>query len=366
MAGGTALAVEPLRVLVVDDTAVYRQAVREALATLPGVVVVGVASDGGIALAKAEQLRPDLLTLDIEMPVLDGLGVLEQLPRVAPDAGAIVLSHLTRQGGSMTLRALELGAFDYLPKPQGGSREGNLEALRDGLAPRLEAFRKRLEARRRLGVGPFGAPPLPSVAPALAPWAGAAVVGIGTSTGGPNALAKILPVLPGDFEVPVLVVQHMPAAFTPVLAQSLAKRCALPVREARDGEPLVPGAVLLAPGGSHLKVVAGSGGPAVRLTEDPPENGCRPAADVLFRSLAYHFAGRVVAAILTGMGRDGVEGLKALKRTGCRVIAQDEATSVVWGMPGAAVAAGVVDRVVPLEAVAAELQRAVPRRAPRG
>jgi len=345
----------PIRVLVVDDTIVYRKLVTEALEAIPGVEVVGTAANGKIALAKAQNLRPDLMTLDLEMPVVDGLEVLRRLPEVCPDTAAIMVSTLTQRGGALTMQALELGAFDFVPKPQEASAKVNRAVLVQELKRKIEAFRARRALRTR--PAPRAARRVSRrVAPARAParWEGADVVAVGVSTGGPNALGRLLPGIPKGFRAPVLVVQHMPAMFTASLAESLDRKCPLEVREARDGERLEPGRILIAPGGLHMKVVAGVDGLSriVRLTRDPPEHAVRPSVDYLFRSVAHLFAGRAVGVIMTGMGRDGTEGLEQMKRNGCRTLVQDEATSVVWGMPGCAVEAGVVDRVVPLDRLA--------------
>ncbi|RMG93475.1 MAG: chemotaxis response regulator protein-glutamate methylesterase [Candidatus Dadabacteria bacterium] len=355
------LADPPVRVLVVDDTIVYRKIVSDALAEIPGVEVVGTAANGKIALARAQNLLPDLLTLDLEMPVMDGLEVLRRLPEVCPNTAAIMVSTLTQRGGALTMRALELGALDFVPKPQEASAAVNRAFLRAELEKKIEVFRARRNAlvRPRRSTRPA---PRPRTAPAEArAWQGADVVAVGVSTGGPNALARLLPGFPADFGVPILVVQHMPPMFTASLAESLDRKCPLEVREARDGERVEPGRVLIAPGGFHLKVVAGVDGLSriLRLTRDPPEHAVRPAVDYLFRSVAQHFAGRAVGVVMTGMGRDGTEGLTRMKQNGCRTLVQDEATSVVWGMPGSAVEAGVADRVVPLDRLAEEIGRAV-------
>ena len=356
-----------IRVLVVDDTVLFRRAISEALSGLPGVEVVGTASNGKLALARIQALQPDLLTLDVEMPEMNGIEVLEWLKTAGLKTGAIMLSSLTRRGSEMTVRALELGAFDFLPKPEAGTAADNLLLLRQQLAPMLRAFERRRDVRASLGVAPLRTPPVEASAE-LAPAAPAAprlscagrVVLIGVSTGGPAALATVLPSLPADLGAPVLIVQHMPPTFTQPLAASLARKCSIRVKEAEDGELAQPNCAYVAPGGKHLKVIAGGRGEILlRLTEDPPENGCRPSADYLFRSAALQLPGRSVAAILTGMGNDGTAGLKLLKRSGCISIAQDEASCVVFGMPKEAIAAGVVDTVVPLDQVAGAILRSL-------
>lgn len=358
------------RVLVVDDTAVFRRIVSDALTGLPDVEVVGTAVNGKMALSRIQALRPDLVTLDIEMPEMNGIEVLERLSADGSTAGVIVLSAVTVQGGRLTVRALELGAFDFLTKPDGGTQDRNLEQLRSNLAPMVRAFRRQREVRAILGrpvVGTVARPPILAPAklavPVVTPRVlrdGPPLVLIGVSTGGPAALARLLPSLPADLGAPVLIVQHMPPLFTEPLAASLAKKCALPVTEARDGEAAEPNHIYLAPGGRQMKLVRGPRGEVItRITDDPPENNCRPAVDYLFRSAALYFPGRSVAAILTGMGSDGTLGLQLLKRAGCFAIAQDEATSVVFGMPREAIRAGVVDQVAPLDEIALALTRKV-------
>lgn len=363
----------PLRVLVVDDTAVFRRVVSDAFASLPDVEVVGVAINGRAALAKIVELRPDLVSLDIEMPEMDGVQVLEALKARQSDVGVLVLSALTRKGGELTMRALDLGAFDFLTKPTGGSPEENRAFLCEELGPRIKAFARRREIQQLLKITPSGVPavrsypgaaaveaaPLPTRAVALPPQKPEMVI-IGVSTGGPTALAAILPQLPANLSVPVLVVQHMPPLFTASLAASLNNKSQLTVKEAQEGELALPGIVYIAPGGSHMKLEPeGSGDKRIRITDDPPENHCKPAVDVLFRSVANGFPGKATAVILTGMGNDGKLGCRLLKRHGGTIIAQDEASCVVFGMPKEVIQAGVVDVVAPLDRIASEILKSV-------
>ncbi len=367
------------RVLVVDDTVVFRRAIAEALDAVPGVAVAGTASNGRMALSRIAALRPDLVTLDIEMPEMNGLQVLEEMRGAAHMPGVIMVSALTSRGGQMTVKALELGAFDFITKPESGSAEQNIARVRDGLLPIIRAYERSREIRSILAGGAFkhsalAVPPLalhaapPLSAPAAPREAGqrvllrsgSALVLIGVSTGGPSALARLLPSLPADLRAPVLVVQHMPALFTAPLAESLNKKCTLPVKEAVDGEAALPGRVYLAPGGRQMKVAPGpSGEVTLRVNDDAPIHNCRPAVDYLFRSAALHFPGRSIAAILTGMGNDGTEGLRLLRRSGCFSLAQDETSCVVFGMPKEAIAAGVIDKVAPLDAMGELIARAV-------
>ncbi len=368
-----------LKALVADDSIVFRRLIAEVLGSFPNVQVVGTVPNGKLAVQRVRELRPDLLTLDMEMPEVDGLGVLDALREAGDGVAVIVVSALTKQGGRLTIRALEKGAFDFITKPDSASPEESREAIRNELAHRIRALTHRLEIRNILQAkrtAPTGAlaetqADRPAGKPgALAEISGrmnrltsaarAEMVLIGVSTGGPNALARILPEIPGNIGVPLLIVQHMPPVFTQSLAESLSPRCAVRVREASHGEVIKAGVAYIAPGGRHLRLAPGQDGERlVQITDDPPENNCRPAVDYLFRSVANNFPGRAMAVILTGMGSDGVLGLRLLKRRGCYVIAQDEATSVVFGMPKAAVEAGVADVVLPLEAIAGRITSAV-------
>jgi len=366
-----------VRVLVADDAILYRRLLAEVLATLPGVEVVGSASNGKIAIQKVRDLKPDLLTLDIEMPEMDGLAVLDALLQGGePAVEVIVVSAVSRRGGDLTIRALEKGAFDFITKPEAATPEEGRAALARELAPRVRAVANRLEVRAILrgksSKSRSGAPAphaVPEAQPEDANLDGIALrmqrlanpskpemVLIGVSTGGPVALAQLLPAIPRDIGVPILIVQHMPPIFTKSLADSLAAKCAVSVREAVNGESPEPNTVYIAPGGRQMRLVAGpENRPTLEMTDDPPENNCRPAVDYLFRSVANNFPGRAMAVILTGMGSDGTLGLRLLKRQGSFVIAQDEASCVIYGMPKAAVDAGVADAVVPLNAIAGRI-----------
>lgn len=370
-----------MRVLVADDAVLFRRLLGDVLASFPGVEVVGSAANGRIALQKVRDLKPDLVTLDLEMPEMDGLAVLEALARNGePRVEVIVVSAISRRGGDLTVRALEKGAFDFVTKPEADNPGQARQALMTELAPRIRAVAHRLEVRAILngkalrGGHGFSAPviaaepvaagsPLVGIArrmERLSKPAKPAMVLIGVSTGGPSALAQLLPAIPGNIGVPILIVQHMPPVFTKSLADSLATKCAVHIQEAAHGEFVEPNTAYIAPGGRQMGLAVGpEGRPAIQLTDDPPENNCRPAVDYLFRSAANHFPGRALAVILTGMGNDGTLGLRLLKRHDCFVIAQDEASCVVYGMPKAAVDAGVADVVLPLGAIAARIVVAV-------
>jgi len=362
---------KPLKILVVDDTVIYRKIVSDVLAELPDIKVVGTAHNGKAALLKIKTLKPDLLTLDIEMPEMNGLQVLQQLHEQAPNVGAVMLSTLTHEGGAMTIRALELGAFDFIPKPSGGTLAQNRDAVKNALAPILKAFARSLEIRGMLGRSALGSrrvikPKVSRLHVAPSPAVtrrteDSAIVAIGISTGGPLALAQMLPQLPADIGVPVVIVQHMPPLFTQSLAKSLDNKCPLNVKEAIDGEALQPNVVYIAPGGKQMKIAAGPDGKqrVLRITDDAPVNNCKPSADYLFRSVADHYVGRATGVIMTGMGSDGNEGLKLMKQNGAVIIAQDEPSCVVFGMPREPIESGTADMIEPLHRIAAQILKTV-------
>jgi two-component system chemotaxis response regulator CheB len=291
------------------------------------------------------------------MPVMNGIEAVRALRRTHPRLPVVMFSTLTERGASATLDALAAGATDYVTKPSNvGSILESQSSIRQQLIPKLKAL---TAARRRPAAT---VPPTPRTPAARRVRAGGfGVLAIGCSTGGPDALATLIPALPADLAVPVVVVQHMPPVFTRLLAARLDSQSHVSVAEAVHGEPLVPGRVLIAPGGSHLVVRRAGTSVVAELTEDPPENFCRPAVDVLFRSVASVYGERVLAAVLTGMGRDGEKGAGAIRTAGGEVVVQDEATSVVWGMPGAVATAGQADRVLPLEQIGPHLASALAR-----
>jgi two-component system chemotaxis response regulator CheB len=357
------------RVLVVDDASVFRRIVAECLSSIPGVEVVGTASNGKMALSRLAELKPDVMTLDLEMPEMDGLEVLETMRGRGVDTGVIMLSSRTVRGGQLTVRALEAGAFDFVTKPDGGSTSESLATLRDSLTPMIQVLARRREIRSILASGIIRSSPLRTqgvlprdTPPTVRPHrrAGPPIVLIGVSTGGPNALAQLLPALPARFGAPIFIVQHMPPHFTEALAQRLQSKSSFPVSEGRNGETAMSDCAYIAPGGSHMKLSPGpSGNIVIRITDDGPILGCRPSVDYLFESAATHFPGRSIAVILTGMGNDGTEGMRLLRRTGSLNIAQDEASCVVFGMPKEAILAGVVDTVAPLGKIAETIVRGI-------
>jgi len=347
-----------VKVLVVDDSVVVRRLVSDVLAADPRIEVVGTAANGKVALAKIPLLNPDLITLDIEMPVMDGLETLAELRKDYPRLPVVMFSTLTARGASATLDALERGANDYVTKPANvGSVTASMDAVRAQLVPRILALCSRTVPAAAPGLL---APPPPAARrlPGAQRSSRVDVVAIGVSTGGPDALARVLPALPADLPVPVLVVQHMPPVFTRQFADRLDTRCALTVSEAVAGDAVVAGRVLVAPGDFHLRVrrsVQDGGRVVATLDQGTPENYCRPAVDVMFRSVVEQYGAHVLGVVLTGMGQDGARGAAEIAGAGGAVIAQDEATSVVWGMPGAVVATGLADRVLPIDRVAAAI-----------
>jgi two-component system, chemotaxis family, protein-glutamate methylesterase/glutaminase len=367
-----------LKVLVVDDTIVYRKAVSDIVEELPGVELVGVAHNGKIAMAKIKQLKPDLITLDIEMPVMNGIEVLAEIQKQRLNVGAIMLSTLTADGSQMTMKALELGAFDFILKPQSKNQIEGKNEIKKLLQPMLTAFARSRTASSLIGRKGRSTPQLKSLTtkPAVGGSTRPAslktikkgvhrgkseIVAIGISTGGPNALGQMLPNLPANIGVPIVIVQHMPPVFTKSLAASLDKKCALKVKEAEDREALQDNTVYIAPGGKQMKLIASADGlnRLIKITNDPPENSCKPSVDYLFRSVADYYVGRTTAVIMTGMGSDGTKGLQTLKSKGTHIIAQNEATCVVYGMPKAPVETGLADIVAPLNKIAEEIAKSL-------
>lgn len=370
-----------MRVLVADDSVLFRRLISDVLSTLAGVEVIGTAANGKIALQKVRELSPDVLTLDIEMPELDGLGVLDALfSQKTKPPEVLVVSSVSSRAGDLTVRALQKGAFDFISKPEAARSDQSRRHLAAELEPRIRALKHRLEIRSILAGGQLqksSISPMPMAsaeaaqpdAPLdaisrrmqrLSHLAKPEMVLIGVSTGGPQALAELLPALPRDIGVPIVIVQHMPPVFTKSLADSLASKCAVTVQEAAHGQAIQANTAYIAPGGKQMRLEAGADGkPVVHLSDDPPENNCRPSVDCLFRSVASRFPGRSMAVILTGMGNDGTLGLRLLKRQGCYTIAQDEASCVVYGMPKSVVDAGLADTVLPLKSIARQVVAAV-------
>ncbi|MGD1023238.1 MAG: chemotaxis response regulator protein-glutamate methylesterase [Candidatus Sulfotelmatobacter sp.] len=352
----------PIRILVVDDSVVIRKLLSETLSADPELEVVGSASDGRIGLAKIAQLHPDLITLDIEMPVLNGLETLVELRKLYPKLPVVMFSTLTERGAAATLDALSLGASDYATKPSNtGSPAAAIAAIRAELTPKIKALCA--GAVTKLKSLPPPCPPMQVRRPVNRRIE---IVAIGTSTGGPNALAEVLPRIPKDFPLPIVVVQHMPPIFTHLLAERLGARSEISVEEGSADVVLTPGHAWIAPGNFHMTVKRAGVSSRLVLNQDRPENSCRPSVDVLFRSVADVYGANVLGVVMTGMGSDGVIGARAIRERGGEIIIQDEASSVVWGMPGLVHASGQADAVFPLNQLAEEIARRVLQsRAPR-
>ncbi len=359
----------PIRVLVVDDAVAVRRLMTMLLQSEPGFELAGIAQDGALALEKIELTRPDIISLDLAMPNMDGLAMLRELRSRGLTVPVIMFSTLTHHGAKETIEGLALGAADYITKP---TRYDNpidaLEAVRAEFVPKVRAIlgaaieslpargdaSDRTDAARRVGSStsrPDGA------AGTAAPRSRVDAVVIGSSTGGPNALAEVIARLPANLRVPVLVAQHMPPVYTTYLAQRLDSLSELSVREAVDGESVLPGHVYVAPGDHHLTVRASAADVVVALTQTAPVNHCRPSVDVLFESAADVWGRHTLAVVLTGMGHDGRDGSARLRSAGGQVVVQDEATSVVWGMPGSVHAAGLADEVLPVDRIAGAVLR---------
>jgi two-component system chemotaxis response regulator CheB len=352
---------EQTRLLIVDDSALYRQTITNVLRDSDDVDVVGIAKDGVDALEKIEALDPDLLTLDVQMPDMDGIDVLREINRRGLRPKAIMVSSYTSEGAQVTTDALLEGAFDFVLKPSGGDPAENIQRLREALAEKIGAFREERRWRTKRGRRPAPADSEAMLEEVPVDRAALRAVIIGTSTGGPAALKVVLPSLPADLPVPVLIVQHMPARYTESLARRLDEICPLDVCEAIDGAVASPGRVLIAPGGRHMRLVGNGEDVRVRITDDPPELGCRPSVDYLLRSAVDAFDGQALAVIMTGMGQDGLDGCRLLKDRGGTVLAQHADGCTVYGMPKAVITEGLADRVVPLESLGRSVVRRVRR-----
>ncbi len=349
------------RVLIVDDAVVVRRVLSDAIAKDHALEVAGTASNGRLALAKFTSLKPDIILLDIEMPEMDGLETVRELRKINKRIPIIMFSTLTEHGATATLEALTLGATDYVTKPSNTDMEGTADTVFGELIPKIRALCKLPEAIPPMaGVQSLlaAAPVIPTLRRIRPPLAHAKIVAIGVSTGGPDALARLMPTLPANLPVPVVIAQHMPAVFTTMLARRLTEKSSLPVRECISGEILVPGCAYLAPGDFHMVVGNLNGEAVLRTHQGPKENFCRPSVDVLFRSVAETFGANVLAVVLTGMGHDGLGGSQALHGKGAQIMVQDEATSIVWGMPGFVARAGLADKVLPLDQIGPEIVRA--------
>ncbi|TWU63291.1 Chemotaxis response regulator protein-glutamate methylesterase [Crateriforma conspicua] len=345
----------PISALVVDDSLLFRKVVRDCLAQIGDVEVIGVAGDGKAAVEKIRRFRPDVVTLDVEMPGMDGLAVLRQIKRDRLPTKIIMLSALTERGADATTEALSLGAFDFILKPSHGSPEKNLAELKDQLSQRISAVRRRPTSASKTAKPSITRSPRSTMATkraVAAPSRRAAglieAVLIGISTGGPKALRALLTQLPADYSVPIIIVQHMPPMFTASMARDIDRHAKLDVVEAADEMPLIGGTAYIAPGGKHLEVHRVAGSLRACVTDAPPERNCKPSVNVMFRTASDATGGRVLGAIMTGMGDDGLAGCQHLRNAGGTVWAQDEASCTVFGMPRQIIEAGLADRILPL------------------
>lgn len=397
-----------IRVVIVDDAVVVRRLLTEALNSDPEVTVVGAGANGRLGLAKIDELQPDLVVLDIEMPEMDGIATLRELRKRYRWLPVIMFSTLTERGAAATLEALSAGASDYVTKPTNtGGIQGSIGRISAELLPKVKQLARRYQSRPSAGsvaansasrpaaatrtngrsetpratspsastpaarVNRRGATPSSFTPRTADPIALAAprvggryeALTIGVSTGGPNALAELLPQLPESLHVPVLVVQHMPPIFTRLLAERLDRLCKLTVVEATEGMAVKPGHVYIAPGDLHMGLRRAGTAVAIALSSAPPENSCRPSVDVLFRSVVETYGAAVLSVVLTGMGQDGLAGARVVHGAGGCVLTQDEETSVVWGMPGYVARAGVAEAVLPLSRVMPEIMTRLNRSA---
>ncbi len=342
---------KPIQVLVVDDSAVVRGFIVRCLTADPRVEIIGSCSNGEMAIAQVARKKPDVIVLDIEMPVMDGLEALPKLLQACPGVEIVMASTLTRRNAAITMRALSLGATDYIAKP-------TTDQLRSSEEFGRELIRKVIALGNRastVGAGKPRSAMSPKLELRVPSSRAPAMVAIGSSTGGPKALLTLLGDLPPAVNCPIVIAQHMPPTFTTVLAQHVAQASGRPCFEAEDGMTIKPGAIYLAPGDYHFMLAAGPNGLIARLNQGPPENFCRPSVDPLFRSVAKLFGPTGCAIVLTGMGNDGCAGARVMAAGGATILAQDEATSVVWGMPGAVAQAGICTAILPLPRIAGHL-----------
>lgn len=351
------------KVLVVDDAMLIRRMVTDVLAADPAIEVVGEAPNGKIALQKISQLTPDLVTLDVEMPEMNGLQTLKAIRKSHPRLPVIMFSAVTERGAADTLEALHYGASDYVTKPAGMAGKELAQArIREDLVPKIKSLCRVMtgvQALKSMGARTASSFTLRPLGPSIT----ADIVVISLSTGGPAAMGEIVAKLPADLRVPLMVVPHMAPMFTRFFAERLATQTRLKVVEATDGESLQAGVIYVAPGDFHITVLRHNGAASVSLNQDPPLHSHRPAADLLFHSVAQTYGSRALGLILTGMGQDGVKGCEAITAAGGRVIVQDEASSMVWEMAGLVAKAGLADAVMPLADIASELIRRTTRQA---
>jgi two-component system, chemotaxis family, protein-glutamate methylesterase/glutaminase len=355
-----------IRVLIVDDAVTVRSRVSKVLSTVPEIEIAGVAANGRIALAAIPQTNPDVIILDVEMPDMNGLETLVAIREKYPELPVIMFSSFTIAGATITLEALSLGANDYATKPSNlGSIEAANEHILTNLVPKVKLFSKLFDAQnieqqkqKAREIHLPTSPVLPDIYSNTS-TAKIDVVAIGVSTGGPNALAEILPAFPADFPVPILIVQHMPPMFTQLLAERLNSKCQILVKEAVAGTVIGGGQAWIAPGDYHMMVEQNGEQVQIAINQAPPENFCRPAVDVLLYSVAKIYGAKSLAVILTGMGQDGLRGCQYIREVGGHIFVQDQTSSVVWGMPGFVANAGLAERVISIDQMAGAIKQEV-------
>ncbi|MBN1602967.1 MAG: chemotaxis-specific protein-glutamate methyltransferase CheB [Chitinispirillaceae bacterium] len=366
-----------LKALIVDDTIIYRKILTDATSAFSCIKVIGTAPSGEIALKKISFDKPDIVFLDVHMPGMNGIETLKQIKNLYPEIAVVMVSSISTRGTSDTIEALQIGAIDFIRKPDGKDMRKNTEQLHNDIKSLLRFFeikRRTLNIQNDSMIDVTGgttlqkkiATPVSSkqiskyksvqkVLPGKS-LSAYAICAIGVSTGGPEALSKLIPKIPEDFPIPIVLVQHMPPIFTKSLAESLTRRSKVKVIEAEDNLPVTKGTVVLAPGGRHMVIRNINGILVTGINDEPPENSCRPSIDVLFRSVAAHYGENgVLAVILTGMGNDGLNGVRTLKRKKCTCLTQSESSCVVYGMPRAVVEAGLSDKSLHLEMIADEI-----------
>jgi len=361
-----AAASDPFRVMVVDDSAVIRGLLTRALEGDPEIRVAASVGDGQMAINALQRNAIDVIVLDVEMPVMDGLTAIPKLLAVSPSVKIIMASTLTLRNADISLRALQAGAADYIPKPTTTREISGADVFRNELVAKVKSLganARRAGSRARTDVRTTVLPPVgaiprprsePGGPPVLRPMAAPGrpdVIAVGSSTGGPQALFEVLSHLKGGVTQPILITQHMPATFTTILAEHISRQCGIVCAEAKEGEPIVEGRAYVAPGDYHMLAVNRGGGLVLTLSKDAPENFCRPAVDPMLRSLVRVYGRKVLTTILTGMGQDGLKGCQEVTAAGGVVIGQDEASSVVWGMPGAVAQAGLCSAILPLKEI---------------
>ncbi|MER2520438.1 MAG: chemotaxis response regulator protein-glutamate methylesterase [Bdellovibrionales bacterium] len=365
---------DAITVLVVDDSAVIRGLISKSLEGKHGIKVVGTASNGEVAIAALARHPADVVILDIEMPVMDGLTAIPRLKAIDPAVQIIMASTLTKKNADISLKAMSLGATDYVPKPSGNTELARADDFHRELGEKvlaLGALARRQGVRRsaadlRLPPKPYTPPPIEKKNIVLRPdpIPRPEILAIGSSTGGPQALFTVIKAMGLNLPQPIVITQHMPPAFTSILAEHISRQCNVVCTEGKDGEVLKPSQYYVAPGDFHMLIVKGPNGPAIKLVKDPPENFCRPAVDPMLRSIISVYGKRIVVAILTGMGQDGCKGCQEVVKVGGGVLAQDEASSVVWGMPGAVAMAGVCSSVLPVAEIGNAVRNLATKAAP--